>query len=42
MCRHNFFFFRMNQFMFIQECEKIREKILGFGGDFEQNVEFMS
>ena len=29
----------MNQDMFIQECEKFREK-KGFGVDFELNVEF--
>ena len=27
--------------MFIQECEKFREQILGFWVDFEQNVEYI-
>ena len=34
--------FKIIQYMFIQECDKFREKIFGFGDDFEQNVEFMS
>ena len=35
-------FFRIIKYIFIQECERFREKILGFGVDFEQNVKFMS
>lgn len=35
-------FLKMNQYMFIQECENFHEKILRFGVDFEPNVEFMS
>ena len=35
-------FFKIIQYMFIQECDKFREKILGLGVDLEQSVEFMS